>query len=84
MSEGYKCKTCGRVLKHRKSYKEHVSKAHNTRITDHTDSKEIKKLEGMTKALRKNDYDKNNATADKSKQVDLYERQVGNTTLNNY
>lgn len=83
MSDFYTCKVCSTKYEYQGDMKR-CEKSHNTKVTDHSDSKDLKKLEGMTEALRNNDYDKNNTSTDNGKQRTLRNHKVRQNKLKQF
>lgn len=56
----YECNVCGMEFEYKTKKDNHQEINHNSSIRDHVDNSEVRKLNGMLNALRKNDYDKKN------------------------
>lgn len=79
----YRCSVCDTAYEYQQD-KKTCESSHNSSVLDHVDSNELRRLKGMSKALRANDYDKNNTNSDKSNQHDLRNRKVRRKNLKDF
>lgn len=81
-SDAYRCRVCGRPFKFKQQMVNHRETAHQGRLTDYDDSGELSRLDGMSRALRKNDYDKSNDSGTETTQRTLRNERVNDNGHN--
>lgn len=76
MSNLYKCHVCGREFEMASNRNNHQQTCGMTGLDSFDGSGELRRLDGMNKALRKNDYDKNDTRTGDGQQRTLRNKPV--------
>lgn len=81
--ETYRCNICGREFEMRRVAKNHESGCGISTLDRFDDSGEFRKLHGIGVAQRKNNYDKNNNSESKGRQVNLRNQKLSSKSRKN-
>lgn len=79
----YQCCVCGMRYEYQRKAK-NCETTHESRLTDHSNSEDLRKLEGLMTGLRNNDYDKKDIRTDKTKQHTLRNREIREKKLKDF